>query len=490
MTGIAAALVTQQRGVATARQPWLLSAILAILSRQAPTPFVSLEVLPLMHHASPSPIILGAMLTGSGAPDDERAWLDDQEPVDASINPEWYSKIAQQLDGAGVSFLFIADAVFADPDGPPHYLSRFEPLSLLSFLAAQTRRIGLVGTFSTSYNEPYNLARQLMSLDHLSRGRCGWNLVTSLGDRAARNFGLDSQRDHRTRYARAEEFVSVVRGLWHSYAPDALPRDRRSGRYIDKEKITALNHHGDFFTVAGPLNIEPSCQREPVIFQAGQSTHGQQLAARSADVVFGMQTDIDAALAYRASLAHYQQQAGVERRAPLLLMKLILHITSDDVSPEQAFTDYATQHRVLDELRDRVARAIQRSLAAPEADLSPISDADIANAHANEGTWLYEPLRACQQRSVSMGEALHQLFRLKALVFAGSASHIAEQMHAWQRSGAADGFIIQISSQRGARDLAERLLPELRRRGLFPSFSDQPCTLRQTLALAEPQLHH
>lgn len=441
-----------------------------------------------MYPAHSSPLILGAMLTGSGAPDDERAWLDEQEPANASINPDWYSSVAQCLDRAGLSFLFIADAVFADPDGPPHYLSRFEPLSLLSFLAARTQRIGLVGTFSTSYNEPYNLARKLMSLDHLSQGRCAWNLVTSLGDRAARNFGLDSQHDHHTRYARAEEFLNVVRGLWHSYAPDALPRDRHSGLYVDKEKISALNHHGTFFHVAGPLNIEPSCQREPIIFQAGQSTHGQQLAARSADVVFGMQTDMEAALAYRASLATYQRQLGVERQPPVLLMKLMLHVTDDDVTPERAFADYAAQHCVLDELRERVGRAVQRSLTTAEADLTPITEVDIRHAHANEGTWLSEPLRDAQQRGATMGQALQQLFRFKALVFAGSVQHIATQMEQWQRSGAADGFIIQISSQRGAHQLAENLLPELRRRGLFAAISNQPSTLRQTLRLAEPTL--
>ncbi|SJM66328.1 NtaA/DmoA family FMN-dependent monooxygenase [Gulosibacter sp. 10] len=426
-------------------------------------------------------LLLGAMLTASGAPDDERAWLDPAEPVDASVNPDWYGAVARMADEAGVDFLFVADAVFVDPLGPPHYLSRFEPLSVLSYLAAATERVGLVGTFSASYQHPYNLARMLMSLDHLSRGRAGWNVVTSLGDRAARNFGLDAQADHETRYARAAEAIEVVKGLWRSYDADAFPRDRGTGEYLDLAKQHGLDHEGRFFSVAGPLNIERSRQGEPVIFQAGQSPPGQRLAAASADCVFGMQTAMADARAYRDSIRGIQREQGLERPAPKLLLKLMLHLVDDGVPPEAARAEHVRRHDAFGRVRERVARAIERE---PEG---AIGLRDVERALVNEGTWLADHLEECRTRGLPLDAVVVELGAQGTLIMAGPAGHVADEMARWLEADACDGFIVQVSNLEAMRRWAEDLMPELRRRGLVPAEGAAPRTLRETLGLGEAQ---
>ncbi len=421
------------------------------------------------------------MLTASGAPDDERAWLDPSEPTNASVSPDWYREVAQIAEQATFDFLFIADAVFVDLDSPAHYLSRFEPLSALSFLAGVTSHIGLVGTFSTSYQEPYNLARMLMSLDHLSRGRAGWNVVTSLGDRAARNFGLDAQRDHETRYARATEAIDVVRALWRSYEADAFPRDRASGTFLDQSKVHTLNHRGEHFSVAGPLNIERSPQGEPVIFQAGQSAPGMALAAHSADCVFGMQTTIEDALAYREGIRG--AMAGSDRPEPKLYIKVMIAFADAPGRADEAAREYLVRHGALDELRGRVSRAIEREIEVGDA--STITDRDIARGHVNEGTWLFEHLTEDRDAGRTLGESVERLLGRDRLVFAGTGEEIADEMVEWQRAGAAEGFIMQVSNRAEFRRVRDELAPALRVRGALRDAYPEDATLRGLLGLAE-----
>ncbi|MBO9528129.1 MAG: LLM class flavin-dependent oxidoreductase, partial [Sphingobium yanoikuyae] len=170
---------------------------------------------------------LGAILEGVGA--NQSSWLDPDLPGDASIDIGWYISQAQLAEAAGFDLVFIVDSPYITPDTAPHFLNRLEPLTLLSAVAASTSRIGLVGTLTTSYWEPYNVARQFGSLDHISHGRAGWNVVTTGLEGAARNYGRTEHFDHGVRYARAREFVDVVQGLWDSYEDDAFPRDRASG---------------------------------------------------------------------------------------------------------------------------------------------------------------------------------------------------------------------------------------------------------------------
>src|SRR5699024_6735051 len=247
---------------------------------------------------------LGTMIHGIGEKMSD--WRHPEMPVDASVNLDFYIKQAQKSEEGKFDFIFIADALYINEYSTPHYLNRFEPLTILSALATVTSHIGLVGTLSTTYSEPFSAARQFASLDMLSGGRAGWNVVTSGLEQTALNFSqkVEDHPDHAFRYRIAAEFIDVVQGLWNSWEEDAFIRDKASGIFFDKEKMHELNHVGEFFQVKGPLNIARSRQGEPVIFQAGSSEDGKELAAKQAHAVFAMMPSIEEAKAYCRDLKH------------------------------------------------------------------------------------------------------------------------------------------------------------------------------------------
>jgi alkanesulfonate monooxygenase len=220
------------------------------------------------------------------------AWLHPEAQIDAGTNFKHYAKVAQTAERGKFDLMFLADAL-AVRDGKlaalsrwPQYMVYFDPVTLLSAIAAMTEHIGLVATATTSYNEPYNIARKFASLDHISGGRAGWNVVTSSNLSEAYNFGRKAHFEHDERYDRAIEFTEIVCGLWDSWDDDAFVRDRATGRYFDPTKLHVLNHKGTHFSVRGPLNVARPPQGHPVIFQAGSSEAGRELAARTAEGVF------------------------------------------------------------------------------------------------------------------------------------------------------------------------------------------------------------
>jgi FMN-dependent oxidoreductase (nitrilotriacetate monooxygenase family) len=227
---------------------------------------------------------LGAILAGVGTSHD--GWKRPGVPGNASVDIGWYKREAQKVEQAKFDFVFIVDSPYITPDSAPHFLNRLEPLTLLSAVAGATSHIGLVATATTSYNEPFNLARAFASLDLISDGRAGWNVVTTGLEGAAGNYGREQHFAHEVRYERAREHLQVVRGLWDSYEDDAFPADRQRRVFLDKTKQHRLDHKGKYFSVAGPLNISRSRQGQPVIFQAGGSEDGRDLAASSADAIF------------------------------------------------------------------------------------------------------------------------------------------------------------------------------------------------------------
>lgn len=238
---------------------------------------------------SPRQIKLGAFLMQTGH--HIAAWRHPDAQADAPVNFRHYAELARRAEAAKFDAIFLADSVGVRNTDLAS-LSRtarsdhFEPLTLLSALAAVTEKIGLIATVSTTYNEPYHVARKFASLDHISGGRSGWNLVTSSGQGEAQNFNLDEHVEHARRYARAAEFHDVVLGLWDSWEDDAFLRDKPSGQYFDPAKLHPLRHRGEHFSVRGPLNVSRSPQGRPVVVQAGASPAGRDLAARTAEVIF------------------------------------------------------------------------------------------------------------------------------------------------------------------------------------------------------------
>ncbi|HBX3894265.1 TPA: LLM class flavin-dependent oxidoreductase [Klebsiella pneumoniae subsp. pneumoniae] len=252
---------------------------------------------------------LGTILHGASG--NMSAWRHPAAQADASINFDFVTQTALKAEAGKLDFIFVADGLYINEKSIPHFLNRFEPLTVLSALAAITRRLGLVGTLSTSYSEPFTTARQFASLDHLSQGRAGWNVVTSPLEGSAKNFSRAQHPDHALRYRIADEYLQVVKGLWDSWEEDAFVRNKETGQFFDKNKLHTLDHHGDFFKVAGPLNIARTPQGRPIIFQAGASDDGKKLAARHADAIFTHQDSLAEAQAFyrdvKSQLAAYQR---------------------------------------------------------------------------------------------------------------------------------------------------------------------------------------
>lgn len=245
----------------------------------------------------PKQLKLGALLHGVGG--STSMWRHPDAKPDASVNFELYKAWVQKAEEGKLDLIFIADGLYINEKSIPHFLNRFEPLTILSALAAVSTNIGLVGTLSTSYSEPFTVARQFGSLDVISGGRAGWNVVTSPLEGSASNYSKTEHPDHGKRYRIATEYLQVTRGLWDSWEDDAFVRDKETGVFFDPQKMHTLDHQGEFFSVKGPLNIARSKQGQPVVFQAGSSEVGKNYASKEADAIFtGHETLEDAQAFY------------------------------------------------------------------------------------------------------------------------------------------------------------------------------------------------
>ncbi|MFJ3046753.1 LLM class flavin-dependent oxidoreductase [Herbaspirillum chlorophenolicum] len=434
---------------------------------------------------SHSQLALGAFLMQTGH--HIAGWRHPAAQADAGSNFAHYVSLARQAEDAKFDAIFISDSVGVRNRNLPS-LSRtaradqFEPLTLLSALAAVTERIGLIATASTSFNEPYNVARKFASLDQISGGRAGWNLVTSSGDGEAENFNLDQHIDHAQRYERAAEFHQVVTGLWDSWEDDAFVRDKNSGLYFHPEKLHVLNHKGKHFSVRGPLNVSRSPQGQPVIVQAGASEAGRDLAARTAEVVFVAHQTFDEANGFYADIKH---RAAAYGRAPeaIRIMPGIFPV----VAPTR--TEAEEKFQYLQELIPTVVGVALLSQMV-SFDLSPYPvDGPLPELPPTNGA------RSRQQLMVDLARREGLTIRQTYLRIAGARGHlqvvgtpadIADLMESWFRNGGADGFnIMSWAHPAGLTDFIALVLPELRRRGLFRTeYAGR--TLREHLRLQRP----
>lgn len=418
------------------------------------------------------------------------SWMHPGSAVGAANSFAHFLNVAKISEAATFDFMFMADspaAAVGDPDAlarQPNKMNRFEPLSLISALAVATERLGLVATASTSYYEPYNLARIFASVDHLSGGRACWNVVTSDHDETGYNFNRRGLDPHALRYERAREFVEVCVGLWDSFEDDALLLDRETGLYHDKTKLHALNHDGRHFQVRGPLNIARPPQGRPVIAQAGGSEAGIALAAETAELVFGLASDIGRSRDFYAALKARMQDFG---RAPdsLKVMPGIVVNVGPTEAEARAKVDF-----LLDKLHPEVGRLMLSEFL--EADLRGVPlDAPFPLERLPESPKgsraLFEELTAFVRQGHTVGE----LIRLYAEKHTGNGitgtpQQIADVLEEWFETRAADGFILMVPTlPSGLEDFVALVVPELRRRGLFRADYEGP-TLRHNLGLARP----
>ena len=428
---------------------------------------------------------LGAFLFGVGH--HSAAWRHpDVDPLGGQ-SFDFYRVLAQRAEAAKFDAIFFADNVglFGDTaqaiaHSPSVYW--WEPLTLLAALATHTSRIGLIATVSTTYMPPYHVARKFASLDALSGGRAGWNLVTSGSDAEAANFGLSHQLAHAERYARAAEHVQVVKGLWDSWDDDAVLADKASGPFYDPAKIHPLNHAGTHYSVRGPLQSGRPVQGHPVVVQAGSSEDGQRLAAATAEVVFTAQASRDEARAFTQGLKTRAEAAG-RRRDNILVMPGV----SIYVAPTRA--EAQAKFDVLQQFVDPRANVLAFK-AFLDWDLTGLDlDGPPTPPPFTEGWQSRQKL--FYDLALREGLTIRQLVgRLSAarghLVLIGTPTDIADELQAWFEDSAADGFnILAPIFPQGLDDVIELVLPELRRRGLFRE-DYEGTTLREHLGLARP----
>ncbi|MDK4807438.1 MAG: LLM class flavin-dependent oxidoreductase [Novosphingobium aromaticivorans] len=432
----------------------------------------------------PRQLHLGAILEGVGT--DQNAWRDPALSSNASISIDWYVEQARLAEAAKFDLVFIVDSPFITPDTAPHFLNRLEPLTLLSALALATSHIGLVGTLTTSYWEPYNVARQFGSLDHISKGRAGWNVVTTGLEGAAGNYGRDAHFPHAERYARAREFVDVVQGLWDSYEDDAFVADKAGGVFLDKTKQHRLDHRGVFFSVAGPLALSRSPQGQPVIFQAGDSTQGRDLGAAIADGTFTIAADLATGQAYYADL---KARAAALGRNPdhIKVLPGLSPILADSDAEAQAIVRAQDEALDFGKLLVQLGRAFNYHDFAqydPDAPFPDVSGLTL-NSYKGHAERIVATARA---EGLSLRQTAWRFGQWRS-PFVGSPETVADEIERWFVGRAADGFNLRVTRPGEFALFRERVVPILQKRGLFRTdYAGQ--TLRSHLGVPVPPHRH
>ncbi|CAN7247978.1 LLM class flavin-dependent oxidoreductase [Bosea sp. LjRoot90] len=418
------------------------------------------------------------------------AWRYPGAYPDANFNFGHLKRFAQKLEAGKFDAFFMADhlAVLNMPVEAlkrSHTVTSFEPFTLLSALAGATERIGLVATASTTFDAPYHIARRFASLDHISGGRAGWNIVTTSNPDAALNFGLDTHVDHGERYDRAREFYDVVTGLWDSFADDAFIRDRDSGIYFDPDKMRRLDHKGEHLSVRGPLNIARPPQGWPVIVQAGASEPGRQLAAETAEVVFAAHGTLAAGQAFYADVKGRMEAIG---RNPdhLKILPGVLTVvgeTVEEAREKRALLDSFVHY---DSAIASLSIALGHDATGfdPDAPLPDIPDTNQSKS-GRERT-----IALARRENLTVRQLAQRLGGYGGLAFVGTTKTIADEMEQWLIERGSDGFNVMFPYlPEGLDDFVDKVVPELQRRGLFRREYQGP-TLRDHLGLPRPANRH
>jgi alkanesulfonate monooxygenase len=362
-----------------------------------------------------------------------------------------------------------------------HTATSFEPFTLLSALSQATQHIGLVATGSTTFDAPYHIARRFASLDHISGGRAGWNIVTTSNPDAALNFGMDDHMEHGERYRRAREFYDVVTGLWDSWADDAFIRDTENGIFFDPDKMHVLAHKGKYLSVRGPLNIARPLQGWPVIVQAGASDAGRQLAAETAEAVFTAQSNLAAGREFYADVKGRMEKAG-RARDHMKILPACFVVVGDTVDEARA------KRQKLDSLVN-YANAIASLSIALGHDASkfdpdgPLPDVPESNASKSGRQ---RAIDLARRENLTVKELAQRLGGYSGLAMVGTSATIADEMQEWLETEGSDGFTVMFPYLPGGLDdFVDRVVPELQRRGIFRR-DYEGTTLRENLGLPRP----
>ncbi|ARB38116.1 LLM class flavin-dependent oxidoreductase [Bacillus subtilis] len=426
-------------------------------------------------------IQFGAMIHGVGGTTD--GWRHPDVDPSASTNIEFYMKKAQTAEKGLFSFIFIADGLFISEKSIPHFLNRFEPITILSALASVTKNIGLVGTFSTSFTEPFTISRQLMSLDHISGGRAGWNLVTSPQEGAARNHSKSNLPEHTERYEIAQEHLDVVRGLWNSWEHDAFIHNKKTGQFFDPAKLHRLNHKGKYFQVEGPLNIGRSKQGEPVVFQAGSSETGRQFAAKNADAIFTHSNSLEETKAFYADVKRRAADEGRDPSSVRIFPGISPIVADTEEEAEKKYREFAELIPI-----ENAVTYLARFFDDYDLSVYPLDEPfpDIGDVGKNAFQSTTDRIkREAKARNLTLREVAQEMAFPRPL-FIGTPERVASLIETWFNAEAADGFIIGSDIPGTLDAFVEKVIPILQERGLYRQ-DYRGGTLRENLGLGIPQ---
>jgi FMN-dependent oxidoreductase (nitrilotriacetate monooxygenase family) len=424
---------------------------------------------------------LGAFLAGTGS--NMASWRHPNAVADAAINLDYYRQLTRKAETAKLDFVFFGDGLYISEKSHPNFLNRFEPLTLLAALAMDTTKIGLAATLSTSYSEPFTVARQFASIDHISGGRAGWNIVTSPLEGSALNYSKAEHPQHDLRYRMAAEYIEVTKGLWDSWEDDAFVRNKETGQFIDPEKLHRVNHKGEFFSVQGPLTISRSKQGRPILIQAGSSEAGKDFASQVADAVFTGQANIDDAREFYQDVKGRAVKHGRRPEEILMLPGCNPIVGSTAAEAEQKYQEIANLVVIGDALN---------YLGRYFNDID-FTQYDLDEQFPELGDFARNGWESATDRIKKVSREEGLTLRQMALrsttpkgPFIGTAEHIADTMQAWFEAGAADGFMMNASVlPQGFDDFVDHVLPILKDRGLFRTEYEHD-TLRGNLGLAKP----
>ena len=424
---------------------------------------------------------LGAFLAGTGS--NMASWRHPNAVADAAINLDYYRQLTRKAETAKLDFVFFGDGLYISEKAHPNFLNRFEPLTLLAALAMDTTKIGLAATLSTSYSEPFTVARQFASIDHISGGRAGWNIVTSPLEGSALNYSKAEHPQHDLRYRMAAEYIEVTKGLWDSWEDDAFVRNKETGQFIDPEKLHRVNHKGEFFSVQGPLTISRSKQGRPILIQAGSSEAGKDFASQVADAVFTGQANIDDAREFYQDVKGRAVKHGRRPEEILMLPGCNPIVGSTAAEAEQKYQEIANLVVIGDALN---------YLGRYFNDID-FTQYDLDEQFPELGDFARNGWESATDRIKKVSREEGLTLRQMALrsttpkgPFIGTAEHIADTMQAWFEAGAAGGFMMNASVlPQGFDDFVDHVLPILKDRGLFRTEYEHD-TLRGNLGLAKP----
>jgi len=426
---------------------------------------------------------LNAFLMGTGH--HEAAWRLPESRPDDTLDARHYARLAQIAERGKLDSIFFADGLAVGRNVQYNAQNNLEPLTLLAAIAVLTERIGLIATASTTYWEPFQLARAFASIDHISQGRAGWNIVTSAGADEALNFNRAARPAHEDRYARATEFVEVAKKLWDSWADDARVLDKASGRYADPSAITPIDHVGEHFQVRGPLNVPRPVQGHPLLVQAGSSETGREYAARFAEAVFTAQQTLPEGQAFYADLKGRLARHGRRPDEVKILPGICAVIGSTEAEARAKESEINAliqpEHGV-----EQLSRMLEHDISGYPLDgpLPALPGEEAISGHKSRFTLVTDLAR---REHLTIRQLIQRLAGGRGhRVFAGTPVQVADEIELWFTSGAADGFnVMPPALPGGLEDFVDHVVPILQDRGLFRTeYAGR--TLRDHYGLARP----